>query len=384
MASPVAEMAGFDAQHGWHLLYSRFGPVGSPGPEERAIVAVLCDPAGDGPALELAVGDGRIAIPLAETGIEVDGIDISPNGPEQIRAHPRGGTVNASVADMSDFTLGRTYSLVYCVANSLFNVTTQEGQLSCFERVAEHLAPGGVFLVHSSYTPRWFEGLRHGQYVEARHLELKFTRLQALRVDPAEQLVHQQDMWLSKQGISLIPMVHRYASLAELDPDLRRHRGERPWGPGPVLRHRRRVRPSHDHRPRIGYGGLRLRPRSTWEEGHRHRTRTSSHDPGTTTARCRPSPVDRWRCRRHAGQNHGTRVDATPAGPVHHWLEVLDITADTFSFRWTFLTERTGDELTWTTTFQIRTVEQVVRAFEAQSFAVGDVREGDIFIASRR
>jgi hypothetical protein len=203
-------MAGFDARHGWDLLYSRFGPVGVPGPEETAIVAVLRDLAADGPALELAVVDGRIAIPLAQTGVEVAGID-------KIRSHPHGEAINASVADISSFTLDRRYSLIYCVANSLFNVTTQDGQLSCFERVAEHLAPGGVFLIHSSYTPRWFEGLRHGQYLEARHLELRSTRLQALRVDPTDQLVYQQDMWLSKQGISLIPMVHRYASLAELD-----------------------------------------------------------------------------------------------------------------------------------------------------------------------
>lgn len=210
-------MVGFDARHGWDLLYSRFGPVGEPGPEERAIVAVLRDIAGGGPALELAVGDGRIAIPLAATGIEVDGIDISPKGIDQIRAHPQGGAVNASVADISDFALGRTYSVVYCVANSLFNLTTQDAQLRCFERVAAHVAPGGVFLVHSSYTPRWFEGLRHGQYVEARHFELNVAQLQALRVDPVDQLVYQQDVWLSKQGISLVPMVHRYASLAELD-----------------------------------------------------------------------------------------------------------------------------------------------------------------------
>jgi ubiquinone/menaquinone biosynthesis C-methylase UbiE len=213
----MTEMDGFDAQHGWDRLYSRFGPVGSPGPEETAIVAVLRDLAGDGPALELAVGDGRIAIPLAETGIAVDGIDISPNGIAQIHAHPEGKAINASVADISDFTLDRKYSLIYCVANSLFNVTTPDGQLSCFERVADHLAPGGAFLLHSSYTPRWFEGLSHGQYLEARHLELKSTQLQALRVDPIDQLVYQQDIWLSKQGISLIPMVHRYASLAELD-----------------------------------------------------------------------------------------------------------------------------------------------------------------------
>lgn len=213
----MAEMTGFDAQFGWDRWYSLFGPVGDPGPETRAIVAVLRDLVADGPVLELAVGDGRIAIPLAATGVEVDGVDISPKAIDQIRAHPQGSAVNATVADISDFALDRQYSLIYCVANSLFNVTTQDGQLRCFEHVAGHLAPGGVFLVHSSYTPRWFERLRHGQYVEARHFELNLARLQALRVDPADQLVYQQDMVLSKDGITFIPMVHRYASLAELD-----------------------------------------------------------------------------------------------------------------------------------------------------------------------
>src|SRR5438067_1962457 len=96
----MAEMAGFDPRRGWDRLYSMFGPVGEPGPEARAIVTVLRDLAGGGPALELAVGDGRIAIPLAATGIEVDGIDISPSGIDQIKAHPQGGAVNASVADI--------------------------------------------------------------------------------------------------------------------------------------------------------------------------------------------------------------------------------------------------------------------------------------------
>src|SRR5438067_13688747 len=134
----MAEMAGFDPRRGWDRLYSMFGPVGEPGPEARAIVTVLRDLASGGPALELAVGDGRIAIPLAATGIEVDGIDISPSGIDQIKAHPQGGAVNASVADISDFALDRKYALIYCVANSLFNVTTQDGQLRCFELVAAH------------------------------------------------------------------------------------------------------------------------------------------------------------------------------------------------------------------------------------------------------
>ena len=213
----MAEMAGFDSQHGWDRWYSQFGPVGDPGPETRAIVPVLRDLAGEGPVLELAVGDGRIAIPLAATGVEVDGIDISPTGIDRIRAHPQGHTVNATVADISDFALDRQYALVYCVANSLFNVTTQDGQLRCFELVAKHLAPEGVFLVHSSYTPRWFEELRQGQYVQASHFELNLALLTGIRVDPAEQIVYQQTMGVSKTGISLYPMVHRYAPLGELD-----------------------------------------------------------------------------------------------------------------------------------------------------------------------
>ena len=213
----MAEMTGFDPRRGWDLLYARTGPVPDPGPEVRAIVAVLRDLAGDGPVLELAVGDGRVAIPLAASGVEVHGVDLSPEAIDKIHAHPLGAGVQASVADLSDFALDRRYSLIYCVANSLFNVTTQDGQVRCFERVAEHLAPGGAFLVHSSYTPRWFETLRQGQYVEARHFDLNAAWLQALRVDPAEQLVYQQDLSLTRDGIRFLPMVHRWAPLGELD-----------------------------------------------------------------------------------------------------------------------------------------------------------------------
>ena len=211
-------MAGYDKSREWEGAYSRAEPEPEqPGPEERAIVAALRDLAGDGPALELAVGSGRIAIPLAATGIEVDGIDIAASAIALIRAHPQGGAVNATVADISDFALGRKYRLIYCVANSLFNVLTQDGQIRCLQLVAAHLAPDGVFLVHSSYTPLWFEGLRNGQYVEARHFEVGFAFLQALRVDAIDQFIYQQDIYLTKDGTTLRPSVHRYASIAELD-----------------------------------------------------------------------------------------------------------------------------------------------------------------------
>lgn len=213
----MAEMAGYDSRRKWDTTFSRPDPLADPPePLAQAIVAVLHDLAGEGPALELAVGGGRIAIPLAASGVEVHGIDISANAIEQLRAHPRGGAIIASVADLSDFALDVEYELIYCVANGLFNVG-QEGQVRCFELVAAHLAPGGVFLVDSGYTPRWFETLRNGQYVEARHFELNFASLQALRVDPVEQVAYQQNLYLSKDGIAFSPCVHRYSSLGELD-----------------------------------------------------------------------------------------------------------------------------------------------------------------------
>lgn len=83
-------------------------------------------------------------------------------------------------------------------------------------------------------------------------------------------------------------------------------------------------------------------------------------------------------------KNRGSRADSTPAGPVHHWLEVTDLTPDTFTFRWTFLVERDGTELIWETTFRVRTVDQIVRALEAASLSLTEIKDNHIFIALRQ
>jgi SAM-dependent methyltransferase len=148
--SPMTENDTYDSRRGWDTIYARSSVVpDEPEPEVRATVGVLRDLAADGPALELAVGHGRIAIPLAASGIEVDGIDYSAKAIELIQAHPKGAAVNASVADMSDFALGRKYSLVYLVFNTISNLTTQDAQVACFERAAAHLRPGGRFLIEN-------------------------------------------------------------------------------------------------------------------------------------------------------------------------------------------------------------------------------------------
>jgi SAM-dependent methyltransferase len=147
----MTETADDDVRRGWDALYASSGVVPEETePEVEAIIAVLRDLAGDGPVLELAVGHGRIAIPLAASGLEVDGIDYSSKAIELIRAHPRGVAVNASVADISDFALARRYSLVYLVFNTISNLTTQDLQVACFENAAAHLRPGGRFVIENS------------------------------------------------------------------------------------------------------------------------------------------------------------------------------------------------------------------------------------------
>ena len=146
----MSEIADYDPRRGWDALYasSRVVPD-EPEPDVQAIVSELRELAGDGPALELGVGHGRIAIPLADTGLEVDGIDYSAKGIELIRAHSKGGAVSASVADISDFALGRRYALVYLVFNTIQNLTTQDQQVACFENAAAHLQHGGRFVIEN-------------------------------------------------------------------------------------------------------------------------------------------------------------------------------------------------------------------------------------------
>jgi hypothetical protein len=148
---PVTEISGDDPRaRGWDAFYSRTAVLPDESePDAAACAAVLRDLADDGPALELAVGHGRIAIPLARSGIEVDGIDISAKAIELIRAHPLGGAINASVADISDFALNRKYSLAYLVFNGIMNLTTQDQQVACFENAAHHLHPGGCFVIEN-------------------------------------------------------------------------------------------------------------------------------------------------------------------------------------------------------------------------------------------
>ena len=121
-------------------------------PEALApVLALLEDLAGDGPILELAIGTGRVGLPLARRGHKVAGIELAPAMVARLRAKQGGdeATIPVVVGDMASATASGagSFSLVFLVFNSLMNLTTQEAQVACFENAAAHLAPGGHFLV---------------------------------------------------------------------------------------------------------------------------------------------------------------------------------------------------------------------------------------------
>ncbi|MGO9456352.1 MAG: class I SAM-dependent DNA methyltransferase [Acidimicrobiales bacterium] len=111
------------------------------------MVDLLAELAGDGPVLEFAVGTGRIALPLSSRGIAVQGIELSPDMVEQLRGKTGADAVRVTVGDMTTTRLPERFELVYLVANSIMNVTTQEEQLAVFSNAAAHLLAGGHFVV---------------------------------------------------------------------------------------------------------------------------------------------------------------------------------------------------------------------------------------------
>ena len=112
-------------------------------------VDTLAALAGGGAALEFAIGTGRIALPLAERGVRVTGIDSSEAMLAQLRAKPGADKIEASAGDMAETRVEGEFSLVYLVFNTIFNLVTQDGQIACFENAARHLPSGGRFVIEA-------------------------------------------------------------------------------------------------------------------------------------------------------------------------------------------------------------------------------------------
>ena len=113
--------------------------------DEAETVACLHELARGGPALELAIGTGRIGLPLAVRGIRVDGVEQSTAMIARLRAKPGGDQIAMTVGDMAEVAVHDSYRLVFLVYNTLYNLLTQDDQVRCFENVARHLTDDGVF-----------------------------------------------------------------------------------------------------------------------------------------------------------------------------------------------------------------------------------------------
>ena len=111
------------------------------------VVDFLADLAGGGRALELGIGTGRIALPLAARGVEVHGIDLSPDMVAELRAKPGAEKIGVTIGDFSTAGVSGTFRLAYLLRNTIMNLTTQAAQVDCFRNVASHLEPLGCFVI---------------------------------------------------------------------------------------------------------------------------------------------------------------------------------------------------------------------------------------------
>lgn len=184
--------------------------------DEAAAVAFLEGLARGGPALELAVGTGRIALPLAARGLRVDGIDLSEPMVAKLRAKPGGDAIAVTMGDFADVPVEGRYPLVYVVFNTLFNLLTQDDQVRCFANVAAHLTDDGAFVVEA-FVPSYLHRLRDGQYVDAEAIRVAEVRLDVGRHDPVAQLLEESHLVFTRDGVRLFPIVCRYAWPSELD-----------------------------------------------------------------------------------------------------------------------------------------------------------------------
>jgi len=182
---------------------------------EDAALGTLKGLAQGGRALELGIGTGRVALPLHQSGVAVDGIDASEAMIAKLRSKPRGDEIRVTLGDFADVAVEGRYALIYVLFNTFFALLTQEEQLRCFRNVAQHLGSEGRFVVEA-FVPDLsrFSGQ---QAVRAVSMSENEVRLEASQLDPVTQQVTSQHVVLTEQGVRLYPVKLRYVWPAELD-----------------------------------------------------------------------------------------------------------------------------------------------------------------------
>lgn len=166
-------------------------------------------------ALELGIGTGRVALPLAARGVKVCGVDASPAMVAKLRQKPGGAAIPVEIGNFADVRIGGRFALVYVVFNTFFALLTQDEQVRCFSRVAKRLAPGGAFVIEA-FIPD-LSRFDRGQRTSTLLLDDDRAIIDAATIDYANQIVRSQHMLISDDGIRRYPVVLRFAYPSELD-----------------------------------------------------------------------------------------------------------------------------------------------------------------------
>jgi SAM-dependent methyltransferase len=202
------------ATYGDHIadVYDERYAQRDPGAE----VARIAELAGAGPVLELGIGTGRVALPLAARGLEVHGIDASEAMVAQLRARTGGTSIPIEIGDMRAVVApGDGYSLAFVVFNTFFCLLEQDAQVDCFANVARRLAPGGRFLIEA-FVPD-LTRFDRGQRTSAVTVGVDSVDIDVVVHDPVAQRIDGQHVLIRESGTRLLPVVLRYAFPSELD-----------------------------------------------------------------------------------------------------------------------------------------------------------------------
>lgn len=181
-----------------------------------ATVALLAELAAGRPALELAIGTGRIALPLKRAGVEITGIDASEAMVAMLRAKPGGNEIEVVMGDFAEVEIEGDFGLVFILFNTLFNLASQQDQVRCFANVADHLGDDGVFLIEA-FVPDIARFDRH-QSSGIDSVSMDEVIMEASRHDPVRQRVDSQHVVMrAGKPVELYPVSIRYAYPSELD-----------------------------------------------------------------------------------------------------------------------------------------------------------------------
>lgn len=178
-------------------------------------VEFLAELIGKGKVLELAIGTGRVAVPLAERGVTIHGLDASDKMLAKLKEKPGGKDIPLTVADMADFDLGETFDFLFLIFNTIFNLTSQAAQLKCFENVAKHLNPGGKFLVETLVPD--LSAFKDGQRFRLNKMSADSVVFEVAAYDQTSQRIDHQRIHFSEEGSRLVPLPMRYVWPPEMD-----------------------------------------------------------------------------------------------------------------------------------------------------------------------